>query len=518
MALEDKIPQILAHVRQHEDYLQFNFRLYRMFEGQIREEVEKSLREEIISYAAYERAIKRIPSINIIRKAVNKLSKVYVEPPTRLTDKKQDREIMDNIVKGSDFDVVMSTANEIYNLHKGCLIEPYVKDGCIKLRVLAYHQFLPFSDDMIDPTNMTVLIKFLGREKRVVEEVIYDTEGNRNETQKVVKEVEVMALYSDEEFMIIDSSGSIRRDKMEEMGITSTENPFGVIPAVYVNSSQFELVPYPNQEGFDISILIPKLLTDLNYAAQFMSHSIIYTKNTDISGQEINPDAVVNLGDDDPEGGKPEIGTIDPKVEYESILQLAQFEASWYFASIGIKTSMQGSAMPGREASGFAKAMDEGDVTQERKVQTEVFRSVEAELWDVISQMQAVWANESGKLKESRKFTQEFTDTFSVKFGEMKILKSRKQLLEEIKLEREEKLMGRRQALRALHPDFTEGQIDEWIKELDNDLQEEMEASLASVESFNRAQQERGVPSTNSVDKQMEQDETENQRKEELGE
>lgn len=510
MALKDKIPAILQHVEDHRDYLQFNYRLYKMYEGQIKKEVEDSLREELISTQAYNRAIKRIPSINIVRKSVNKLAKVYVEPPKRITDKESDMEIMDNIIKWSDIDQVMSQANRIYNLHKGCLIEPYIKNDKIKFRVLAFHQFLPYGDDATDPTEMTVLIKFLGREQKVFKEIQYDENGNVMTENEVIRHVEIMALYTDEEFMIIDSTGSLRTDKMQEHGASSTINPFGIIPACYINSSKFELIPFPNQEAFDISILIPKLLTDLNYAAQFMSHSIIYTKNTDINGQEMNPDTVINLGDDDPDGGTPEIGTVEPKVEYEAILQLTEFLMSAYFSSIGIKTSTVGSMMPGREASGFAKAMDEGDVTQERKEQIEFFRQIEKKLWWKLSKMQNVWAKNT-PLKERRAFSPEFMDTFSVIFAEMKVMKTQKQLLEEIKLAKEEKLMGRRQALRLLYPDFTEGQLEEWIKELDKD----MEDSLQRVLEFNAMQQE-AMPQDDS-ESGLEGN-IEAQRKEELGE
>ena len=508
MALKDKIPKIIQHVDDHRDFLQFNYRLYKMYEGQIKKEVEDSLREELISTTAYNRAIKRIPSINIVRKAVDKLAKVYVEPPTRLTDNESDKEIMDNIIKSSDIDVSMTQANKIYNLHRGCLIEPFVKRNKVQFRILAFHQFLPFGDDPTDPTEMTVLIKFLGREKKLVKEIQYDKNGNITTEDEIIKNVEIMALYSDDEFMIIDSTGSLRLDKMAEFGTTSTVNPFGVIPGVYVNSSKFELVPFPNQEAFDISILIPKLLTDLNYAAQFMSHSIIWTKNTDVNGQEFAPDVCINLGDDDADGGSPEMGTINPKVEYESVLQLVEFLMSGYFSSIGIKTSTVGSMMPGREASGFAKAMDEGDVTSERKTQTEFFRNIEHELWEKVSKMQSVWSRDFN-LIENRTFSENFAKTFSIKFGEMKIMKSRKQLLDEIKLEKEEKLIGRRQALRLLHPDFTEVQIDKWIEELDKDAEDAMDKMMGLMEqqgNQNKEEPKSGLEGTADV-----------QRKETLG-
>ena len=435
--LKDLIPDILQHYSSHQDYLQFNQKLYKVYEGQVRQEVEDSLRKEITSTSAYERAIQRIPSINIIQKSTQKLSKVYMHEPSRLTDDEIDKQIMDSIVKHSDINMGLHTSNEILNLHKGSLIEPFISDGVFKFRTLAFHQFLPFSDDPVDPTNMTVLIKLLGTETKTTYETMYDQAGNKLDSEsEQIRQVDILSITSDDEFMIIDSQGDIRGDKMKAIGRSNTRNPFGIIPACYINSSKFELVPFPNQAGFDISILIPKLLTDLNYAAQYMSHSIVWTRDSNINGAELNPDAIVDLGDTTEDGGPPEIGVIEPKVDIEKILMLVEFELSAYFASVGIKTSTQGTMMPGREASGFAKAMDEGDASQERQVQVEMFKLVEKKLWKIISVMQNKMAN-NVKLKERRKFSATFMDSFSTKFSEMKVLKSDKQ-----KLEKEQRELG----------------------------------------------------------------------------
>ncbi|MCK5605121.1 hypothetical protein KAR91_24740 [Candidatus Pacearchaeota archaeon] len=501
--LKDMLDDIFKHIEAYNDYLQFNNTLYKMYSGQIKEQVEISLKDEIISSSAYNRAIQRIPSINIVKKTVDKLSKVYAQPPKRLTDSPVDKEIMDNIIKGSNLDIIQDSANKLLNLNYGSAIEPFIENNRINFRVLGLHQFLPFSDDPINPLNMTVFIKLLGQRDSVVEVPQFSADGTKLDTvEEQVRSVNLYSLYSDDEYIIVDSEKRIRLDIMNEMGVTSTKNPFGVIPVLYINSSNFELIPYPNQAAHDISILIPKLLTDLNYAAQYMSHSIIYVKNTDIEGQEINPDAVVNLGNSKQGEGDPEIGTIDPKVQIESILQLVEFEFSAYMSSVGIKSASVGAMMPGREASGFAKAMDEGDATQERKVQVEMFRHFESKFWSIISKLQGKWGS-AGLLKENRVFSERFVDTFSIKFPEMKILKSDLQKLEEIEKFSDLGLISRRQSLRVLMPDFTEAQLDKYEEELEEESKRKTDEMV----------KEASVISENSKG-----DEEENQRKETLGE
>ena len=280
----------------------------------------------------------------------------------------------------------------------------------------------------------------------------------------------------------MDSAGGVRLDVMKEMGITSTRNPFGKIPFIYKSRSKLELIPYPNQEGFDMSILIPKLLTDLNYAAQFMSHSIIYTKDTDLQEQVLNPDTVINLGNSDPDGNSPEIGTIDPKIDIVENLKLIEFQVQSYFDGLGIKTKMSmGSA--GNAESGISKSIDEGDTTAEKKVQTEFFRCVEHELIELLYHIQKKFSADN-LVEENRMFTEGFIKTFRVQFAEMRVAKSDRQKLEEIQLWRQEGLMSRKQAIRTLKPNYTDKQIENWIKELDKEQQENLENSLNGLPNF----------------------------------
>lgn len=475
--LLELIPEIIVHYRKYQEYLQFNMRLYRILEGQVKTEIEDSLRKEIISPAALNRALQRIPPINLLKKTTDKLSKVYIESPIRMSDSEQDRDVMQSLSTEMHLDNVLMEANRIYNTHHTFALEPYVKDGKHAIRVLAGHQFLTYSDSPDAPNVPTVFIKLLDQEILPPEQVV-DDNGKRQGNEEEVRLVDTLALYSDEEFLIIDSSGKPRYDKMAEIGITSTENPFGKIPFVIGNRSHFELIPFPNQAALDMSILIPKLLTDLNYATQFMSHSIIWTKNADLSGQEINPDAIVDLGDKTAEDGDPSIGTIDPKVDIDRVLQLIEFELSSYLSSIGIRTEVGGSLNVG-DASGVSKAIDEGDTSAERKVQSEFFRGIETKLWDLLTTVHEQWVKE-GRIEggEVRMFNDDWLKGFRIQFAEMKPLKSHKQLLDEIKLARDIKLLSKKQALRMLHPDFTDEQIDKIIEELKEESFEDMEMML----------------------------------------
>lgn len=476
--LVDLIPKIVDHIDRYTDYLQFNQRIYDVLEGQLRSEVEDSLRREIFSSRAFYRAKERIPSINILRKATDKLSKVYSEPPLRLSNSSTDNSIIESISREANINAVLNDFNRLYNAQNAAAIEPYLKNGKHYLRVLGAHQFLPFSDDPTDPMNMTVFIKLLGKSYSHVGQE-YSTDGSQIQ-QKQIKEVDLFMLYSDSEVMIIDSSGSIRQDEMLARGITSTKNPFGKIPVIYRAKTNLQLIPYPNREGFDIAVLVPKLLADLNYAAQFLSHSILWTRNADLGEQELNPDVVLDLGDKSEDNGNPEIGTIEPKVDIQNTISLIEYQLHSYFESIGIKSKSSGMLSNGRDSSALGKAIDESDTSSERKVQIEVFKDVEKKLWDLMSTMQDVWSNNE-RMEENRKFSSSFIKNFRIQFPEIRPMKTERQMLEEIQLWRDLKMMTRKQAIKTLRPDFTEEQIDEWVSELEKESEEDMEKMLMGM-------------------------------------
>lgn len=478
------VPSIVKHIDRYRSTSEFNLRLYEVDEGQLRKEVENSLTLEMLSKSALNRALQRIPAINILKKAVDKLSKVYAQMPIRSAADKADQVLADNLAKIADVDNTMSSANRLYNLQRMCAVEFFLEGQQQRTRVLAGHQFLPFSDDPVNPLNMTVMIKFMGSDIVSIERPV-TADGTRTGALTELRNVDIFHLYSDTEFLVIDSMGTVRLDKMRDMGMQSGKNSYGTIPFVYINASKFELVPYPNKTGLDMAILIPKLLTDLNYAAQFLSHSILYTRNTSIAGAEIHPDTIIDLGDGS-EGQIPEIGTVDPKSDIESVLQLIEFQMSGYLSSIGIKNSTQGSMLPGREASGIAKIMDEGDATQERNVQAEEFKRFEKDLWSKFSKMQEYWSRSANPL-EKRKFTPDFVVNFSVRFGEMKHTVTDADKLKKVETLRTLRLMSQKQAIKELNPDFTPEQLEQYVTELNIDLASEPKPEVIKPDVGNPA-------------------------------
>jgi hypothetical protein len=469
--LRDMVPDIVQHIRNHAEYLRYNNRLFLVHEGQLRTEIEQSLRKELDSDSAYAKAIQRVPSINLLVRIIDKLSRVYSEPVVRTAP--SDQALVQYYEREACVSEKMSSANRIYNLHKAVALEPFVQDGAPQIRVLPAHQFLVYSDDPINPLRPTVFIKFMGKDRCMP---FTDRDG-RKILQDEVREVQKYYIYSDDEIIIIDSEGQYRSDRMEQAELTGV-NPIGRIPFVYINRSDFRLIPVPDTDTLENTILIPKLLADLNYAVQFQSHSIIVATDLEVPADaERNPDVIWELkSTDETKQGRME--AIKPTVDIEQVITLIKATLSIWLEARNIKAGDMGQVAPGDAASGVARIIDEADATQDRMIQCGRFADAERDLWDLLSVVHNYWID-TKQIESGAKFGENFD--LSIRFGEQKPVVSDREKMEVIALKRTNGLMTIRQAVREMYPHFTEEEVDKYV------------AELKAEEASNRAQLQRST-------------------------
>jgi hypothetical protein len=457
--LRDMVPDIVKHIRNHADYLSYNNRLFLVHEGQLRSEIEKSLRKELKSDSAYAKAKQRVPSINLLVRIIDKLSRVYSEPVIRTAPK--DQALVQFYERTACISEKLSSANRMYNLHKAVALEPFVQDGYPYIRVLPAHQFLVYSDDPINPLRPTVFIKLMGTDRNVP----FTDQDGRKVLQDEVREVQKYYIYSDNEILIIDSEGQVRNDRMGQAGLDGV-NPLGRIPFVYINRSDFRLIPVPDTDTLENTILIPKLLADLNYAVQFQSHSIIVATDLDVPADaERNPDVIWELKSTD-ETRQGRMEAIKPTVDIEQVISLIKTTLSIWLEARNIKAGDMGQVAPGDAASGVARIIDEADATQDRMIQCGRFADAERDLWDLLSTVHNYWVD-TKQIESGAKFGDDFD--LSVRFGEQKPVVSDREKMEVIALKRANKLMTRRQAVREMCPHFTEQEVDKYVKELEEE-------------------------------------------------
>jgi hypothetical protein len=359
-------------------------------------------------------------------------------------------------------------SNRQLNLNKYTAWEIYISENetpTPKLRVLPANQFLVYSDNMEDPTQETVFIKILG--------VWHKDTGLINEADgsAIIKEVIIYKLYDKDQIIVIDSEGEIRREFMEgnEEGI----NPYGLIPFVYIRNAKYSLLPKEDTSDIPMTILVPILLTDLNYATQFMSHSIIYAIDADISNLSGNPDSVWHIKSDetDIEDGnkKASIGTIKPEVDIDKVLQLIQTELALWLDSKDLKAQGVGTLEASNLASGISKMIDEADTTQAIKSQIEIYREAESELWAKLGVMHNIWVDQ-GFLVESD--VNKKTDgklLVNTIFEEPQVVVNEKERIETIKLKEDSGYTSYTAAVSEANPELSMEEVEKLIESIEED-------------------------------------------------
>lgn len=447
--LNEMLPDLLKYINdKSSNTVDYNKKLSDIYDGQLLPYVEDSLRSEL-NPTAFERSKSRIAPINVLPKVVDKLSGVYVDPPIRSSQLESDKELVNYYTQTLDLASVMTTANKRLNLHKYCALEPYIHRGTPRLRVISAENFLVYTEDQVNDTEVEVFIKFVGTIKKNTPYT--DKEGRVIKgAGTYVKEVALYHIYSDTEFMSVDAEGDIEEH---------TVNPYGKIPFIYIRKDSSRLVPLPDSDMLPMALLIPKLLADINYSSMFSNRSMVYTVNLDTPANvEFNPDTLLQLESvDDGSGKTPQIGVITPSADVTQSLNSVTSQLHYWLDSKGIKSSASSTSGTELNLSGVAKLIDEADVTNERKKQVRIFQKVERELWELIKVMHNVWLG--GSLITGKNFSHSFQ--VEVTFHDQKVIVDRKTLLEEFKIEKELGIFDPIKALKKLNPELSEAQVQD---------------------------------------------------------
>jgi hypothetical protein len=416
-------------------------RLVDIYSGNFIQYIQNSLKEEL-SPESYKVASQRIPVINLLERITKKLSKVYSDEPRRTTNDDSDSEILNEYSDNIEIQSVMQQADTLLNLTKCFALEPYLKSGLFEVRVLAPSEFCVYSDDKQNPKSSTALVKFMGSYPK----------GKHN--------ANLYWVYTNELFVIVDSDGEI---------LDSQNNPYGVVPFVYCSSDSFNLQPQPDLDSFHTSLIVPKLLCDLAYSTRFMSHSLLYAIDCNISSNLTNgPDVFWSLNSTEGENKRPQIGSISPSVDVDKVLALIAFTLSQWLESKGIKPGTIGTMQPSNAASAVSKIVDEADASSVINRNRQLLVTAEKSLWHLIGIIHNTLLG-SDKLSIEKGLSAPFN--VSVAFPVQQPIQDPAERRNELKFQLDNKLISYMRALKQAHPDLTEEEILKLKEEIDAEKQ-----------------------------------------------
>lgn len=487
MALRDDVPALIDQYNAHKATFSHNAELFDIFEGNLLGHILRDL-QATMSAETFKEVSTRVAPINVLKRLVEKLSKIYAKPPQRaiVDGGEADDKLLADYVQAMDMNTEMGSsagANGFFNLFKNVWIEPYLDEDtrAPKLRVIPSDRFFVYSVDTVNPTKPTHLVKIMGK---------YKTHAGVERT--------LFYAYTSEEFLIFNDEKEVLEDRMAATETVDGKNPLGALPGIYINRSRHNLMPQIDSDTLSMTKLIPILLSDLNYALKYQTFGAIYSIDCEIPKSVWAPNMVLNLKSDG-NGDKPgTIGTIKPEVDSDKALTMIKALFSLWMETRAIKAGSMGTLTTESAASGIAKAIDEMDTSEDRQNQVPYFAAAEAQLWALImTKYHPMWLNELGFKFKGLTFSS--NAKVSVTFAEQ-----RPNLDPTVAVDTQIKkldagLQTKEGAIRELYPDWSDKQVKEKLAALIQEQaerharQQEMLATQKPDETLEPGSEPKGV-------------------------
>jgi hypothetical protein len=446
---------------------QDDFDRYMMYNGAVRDIIERAIKKEFKKPETVQELLARLIPINIPAKIINKLANVFNESPSRMVadENELDQELLDMYENKMELNGRMKEANRYFKLFKRNLSELVVDDmGCPKLRNHPRHIYEVFSHSVSCPDIPDTFMKFLNFEK--------DPHLQR------------FVWWTDVQHLITDGSGKIMMPEMLRMNNPEGVNPLGTAPFIYTNSTTHSVNPIPDDDLLRMGIVIPLLLSDLAFATKYLSWAVVYTVG---AGGDIpfSPNSIIDL-DFGPNGETPVINTVKPTVAIQDTLTFVKALISFILTTKNLSsTSMSGALESANPSSGVAKALDSAESQEDKQDQQAFFRKAETEMWMKLrDNLIPTWRRQRLLSPDCNK---EFSKQFEVniQYQEPKIVISEREQIEISKLRIDAGLTTKRRELQKMHPDLDELDIDELLKEIE---EEKSNANISMIEDVNRGE------------------------------
>lgn len=463
MSLKDDIEKLISIFESKKNDFIVNEELVDIFEGNLFCYLKRAMKASL-SEGSYKNAVDRLCPVNVFRQMVNKVACIYTVAPARIIEgdeddasRKADAELLSTWEKDLDINSIMDDGTDLFEASRSCLIQPFVENKKAKMRVIPNDRFFVYSDNLVDPTEPTHVVTF-----------------------DVISEAEVIFYaYTKDEFLIFNNKKEILGDLMARLSADGT-NPYKALPFVYANSSRLALSPKPDFDSRQMAVLIPVLLSDLNFAHKFQCFSMIYGIDVDDQDITMGPNVFMRFKSDQANGGgNAKIGTIKPEVEIDASLQLIANELSIWMDTRGIRAAGVGKASPTNFVSAVSKMVDEADTTEARLALAEYFSDIETKFWKLfMHSMLPVW-KDKGLIESNAAFSPECEVRISYQIIEP--VKPRSVMVQDLKVEVDAGFMSRRMAMKKLYPDLDEKELDKLMAEIDEEKQAKVKEQQAAM-------------------------------------
>jgi hypothetical protein len=475
MGLVQDIPLLLEEFKAQTDRIEHDRVLYEIFEGDLKTHLCAALRAQL-SPKSYEQAVHRLAPINVLPRIIGKLS-IYGKVPARSLDEgsaEKDTKLWADVEKELKLNDTMAMANRLFNLHKRAWIEPFLDQGKPQIRVIPSHKFLVYSNDHVNPLRPTHFVKIMGKFK--------DTTSGEERV--------LFYGYTKDEFVAFDSKGEIVQAKMT----TNGANPLKRLPGVYVNRSKSELVPLMDSDTLPMTLLIPIILTDVNYAHMFSHFPVFYGVDLTDEGLTRAPNSFWKFKSDPSSQTTPQVGILEANADSSKSIELVKAQLSFWMQARNIKPGAMGSFTVENAASGIAKAIDEMDTSEDRQNQVPIFQDTEEEVARMIVETyHPDWMRNAEYKFRGVGFSSGVV--VGCKFPEQRPIVDTSKAIDDQKKKIDMGIQDEFGAMKELYPDMTDKEIEEHLQRVQKRKLERMkEAQAAMGENPEGEEQDSGKP------------------------
>lgn len=455
----EELEALKKHIECQQATLCHNHELFDIIEGDLLSYVKEDLQKQL-SPQNFAQILHRIAPINLLRRTVDKLSQIYSDGPTRnlLKPNKKDSELMEFYTKSANWNQQMNVANENFNTYKNTWIRPVVdRYGKPQLVSIPSDRFTVYGADPENPTQPTHLVIFAGAKHKMI--------GKTRDSRMV----EIWHVYTDEEFIIIDSDLEIQTEDMAALKLDG-KNPYETLPGVYVNRSANLIVPKPDSDTLKMTKLFPILLSDLNFAVMYQCFSIIYGIDVDDENIVMSPNAFWRFKTDNKGSSekKPQVGVIKPQVDIDQVIGLIQAQLAMWLQSKNIRPGAVGQLRAESFSSGVSKMVDEMDTFEDRQKQVGYFTPAENALWIKIARNFHPYWLSAGKIDTKGKFSPNFE--VNTKFVDQRPMFDRKAVLDEVQQEIDLRILDRKRAATRVNPTMSQEEIEQMLADVDAEM------------------------------------------------
>lgn len=458
---EESRKGIAEFIKCETDRLEYNKKIFTILGGNLKTLLQQKMLEDLgpKSFAA---AQFRQAPINIFKKIMDKITRIYQDNVVRTVEggNDADAKLVQWYEEQLNLDSKFSKNNENFNAFLYSLLQIGLTDLEFQenpnqefkkpfVRTIPNHQFLVMNVSSTDPTSADVVIVCMPKRKNP--DGTYDS---------------IYYVYTKYQFVIMNQQGEIQSGMMADKELDGT-NPYGVNPFSYANASQDCVMPDIQTDNLDMSLLIPLLLTDLNYAVKFQAFSVFVAIGLKNVKAELSPNCVIEF-DVNPAADKSSFETLKPTVDITEVLSLAASQMSLWLSSKSVRpTVVAGDLGVDSFASGISKIIDEADTYEALKWQITVYKKFEADFWErLLRHMHPQWVA-AGVIENKTIFSA--GARVVTKFATPSPMQTRGELVKQLDEEGQAGFISKKRALKKLNPEMTDDDIADLLKEIDDE-------------------------------------------------